>query len=346
MISEGMKDRLSPLLDALQFRDNDSQEEESAHHKDIEVVRMIDRTSHISPIDRKKEQDWVITNPTDEIFNFVFLPLREFRRNLEVYDEDGTKLNYYPNRVVEELKTRAMGRDPESWSHFREKFKQYDYDLFIQLPREKPLRPGDYRTITLSFEQAEPVQFHKLWEPGWIRGWYEHWERKFFRIPKFRGDVERYPTHHHDVIIVVVGPPGYGTSGASNVEGGDPSGTLYKNGLDDDTRVVSCRLPPPESKRYDWDLEYNLIPNNRGLMVVLVYYYLLAVSIGGISLISYFLLPDMSNTGLLKAISGGFTTSTLGLIFALDADWTHRYKILSIVPLMLHGIAWVLWQFG
>lgn len=78
-----------------------SENGQRGHHKDIQLVRVIDRTVHVSPVDREKEMDYVISNPTNEEFNFVFLPLREFKRNLRLFDEDGTQLNFYENRRVE-----------------------------------------------------------------------------------------------------------------------------------------------------------------------------------------------------------------------------------------------------
>ncbi|SDY52718.1 hypothetical protein [Halopenitus persicus] len=322
-----------------------SEYEQSGHHKDIRLVRVIDRTAHISPVDREREIDYVINNPTDKEFNFVFLPLREFKRNLQLFDEEGTKLNFYENRRVEGMIDQLKQKDPAGWGEFQEKFKEYDYKVLVQLPRERPLKPGDYRTIKTTFDQSETVSFHSISDPKWYLGWISRWEKKFFRIPTFRANVEQFPTNHHDEYIVIKGPPGYGTKGSTRREDGEPARDLYENGLDDDTRVISCRLPPAKNRRYEWDLDYDLIPNHSGLMSVLVIYLLLSIVAAVSSIILWGMFSISDPQGLIQATSGGFITATLGLIFALSAEWTNRYKILCVIPLLLHGGAWVLWQF-
>lgn len=77
----------------------------------VELVRVIDRTIHVSPTDRTKAVDFTVRNPTDESFNFLFVPLRQSERNLEVHDEDGMRLNVYPNASVEDMLERGKHRD-------------------------------------------------------------------------------------------------------------------------------------------------------------------------------------------------------------------------------------------
>lgn len=309
----------------------------------IKLVRIIDRTIHVSPTDRQKEVDFTVRNPTDDEFNYLFLPLRQFERNLKVYDEDGKRLNVYPNSEVEDMLEAVKEKDEEGYERLQERFKHAEYRLFIQLPPERPLNPGELRTIQLTFEQSDPVEFYDIQDPSIVTGWFRQWKKKFFKIPSFIADVKRLPGHSHDVFVVVVGTPGYATTGSSAHDGGKPAKEIYENGLDDDTRVLSVRLPSAEKDRYTWDLQYDLIPHNRGLMMTLAVYWAVAVVIGVISIA----LPafGLANglVGLGKTLSAGLVTSTIGLIFALDADWTDRYKMLSLIPLLLHGTAWVAW---
>lgn len=325
---------------------SEKSENNTSPQKDIQLVRVIDRTIHVSELDRQKEVDYVIRNPTDDEFNFVFLPLRQFERNLEVFDEDDSKLNVYPNRIVEDWLDNYKKIDHEGWLQVQQRFKHTDYKMLIQLPRERPLGPGEFRTITLRFEQSDSVEFHKITEPSLFRGWITRWYRKFFRIPSFIADVERFPGHPHDVFLTVIGPPGYGVKGESEHQGGEPRSELYENGLDDDTRVVSIRLPPPDSSRYSWDMRYELIPNNTGMMISLSIYLIVAVIMGIFSIFLALRGTTFGYEGLIQAVSGGLVTATLGLIFAINPEWTNRYKILSILPLLLHGGAWALWQFS
>lgn len=311
----------------------------------IELVRVIDRTIHVSPTDRRKEVDFTIQNPTDEEFNYVFLPLRQFERNLKVHDENGMQLNVYPNAYVEELLEGAKERDEEGYERLQDRFKHAEYTPFIQLPPERPLGPGELRTIQLTFEQSDPVEFYDIRAPSFLTGWIRHWDRKFFQIPSFLADVERFSEHDHDVFVVVVGTPGYRATGSSERQGEEPAEEIYENGLYDDTRVFSVRLPPADEGRYTWDLQYNLVPNSRTLMVALAGYWGIAVVLGVMSSILPILglLDGVASYGM--TLSAGVVTVTIGLIFALDADWTERYRLLSIVPLLLHAIAWVIWSF-
>lgn len=312
----------------------------------IKLVRVVDRTIHVSPTDRKKEVDFTVQNLTDQEFNFLFLPLRQFERNLKVRDEDGMRLNVYPNSYVEDILDQVKERDKEGYQRMQHRFKHADYKLFIQLPPKRPLKPGELRTIQLTFEQSDPVEFYSVLDPSFVTGWLKQWKKKFFKIPSFLADVERFPGHPHDVFIVVVGTPGYATTGSSEREGGEPAKEIYENGLDDNTRVLSVRLPPAEKRRYTWDLQYDLVPNNRTLMIALAVYWIMAVVLGVISSSLPALGLADGLVGYGKTLSAGLLTATIGLIFALDADWTDRYKLLSVLPLLLHGTAWVLWTLG
>lgn len=312
---------------------------------DIELVRVIDRTIHVSPIDRQKEVDYVISNPTDQEFNFVFLPLRQFERDLEAFDEDDRKLNIYPNRVVNGWLDKIKAIDHKSWAELQHQFKHTKYKLLIQLPRDRPIKPGDYRTITLTFEQSDAVEFHGITEPSVITGWWGKWYRKFFRIPTFVANVERFPGHPQDVFINIIGPPGYRVNGTTERTEAELARDLYENGFGDDTRVATARIPPPKDERYIWDLDYELVPNNVGLMKMLAVYLIVTLFAGGVSVVMAFEGIEIGPNNLIQSISGGFITASLGLIFALDYEWASRYRVLSVIPLLIHGIAWALWQF-
>ena len=136
--------------------DEQSGHQQNGHHKDIRLVRVIDRTVHVSPVDREREMDYVISNPTDEEFNFVFLPLREFKRNLQLFDEDGTKLNFYENRRVEEMINRLRKTDPAGWSEFQEKFKEYGYKTLGACHRKRHVRSSRVRKVCPT--QAQPCK--------------------------------------------------------------------------------------------------------------------------------------------------------------------------------------------
>lgn len=318
-----------------------SNEQDISH---IELVRVIDRTIHVSPVDRKKEVDFVVLNNSDEEFNYLYLPLREFERNLQVQDENGDLLNVYPNSKVKQWLASLKEEDKEGYERMEHRFKHADYKLYIQLPPDKPLEPGKLRTIRLTFEESDPVEFYSLTDPSILFGWLSQWEKKLFKIPSFVADIERFPGHPHDDFIVVIGTPGYAAIGASDLEGGVPEEDLYENGLDDDTRVFSVRLPPAEGRRYAGDIQYDLVPNNRTLMQGLAVYWIVAILSGVASIALLACELANGNTGVWQTISAGFVTVTIGLIFALEEDWTDRYKLLSLVPLLVHGTAWLLWN--
>ena len=311
----------------------------------IKLIRTIDRTIHVSSIDRKKEVDYVVENTSDKEYNYLFLPLEEFERNLKVYDEDGTLLNIFPNSKVKRWLEEIRKDDESKYEQIQHRFKHADYKLYIQLPPDKPLKSGDLRTIRLTFEESDPVKFYGFRTKPYILGLITNWKRKYFKIPSFVAEVERFPGHEHDEFIVVVGPPGYSAIGESNLNGDVPSDKVHTNGLEDDARVFSIRLPPAEDHRYDGNIFYDLVPHNTRLMLGLYLYWKIVIIIGlvtiGLALFNtYSMDPEIGQT-----VSAGFVTATVGLIFALKSDWADRYRILCIIPLLVHGISWILWSF-
>lgn len=310
----------------------------------IELVRVRHRTSHISSQNWQREIEYTVRNGTDEEFNYLFLPLRGFVRNLQIRDENGDLLNYFPNREVEAMLESVKDSDTKAYHQMEHRFKHADYKLFIQLSPDRPLEPGELRTVQLSLEESNPVKYYRIWDPPYVRGLLSQWEKKFFRIPTFVADAERFPGHPHDEFLIIVGIPGYSTIGESGLEGTEPTDTIYENGLDDETRVVSIRLPPAD-KRYSYDLEYDLIPNSRPLMQMLAVFWIGAVVLGATALSGSYLGWFSTYSGIGRAMSAAFLTLIVGLLFALDTEWSVRYRLLCIIPLILHATAWAIWTF-
>lgn len=308
----------------------------------IELVRIMNRMIHISPTDRKREIDYTVLNNSDEEFNFLYLPLRQFVRNLQIVDEDGTRLNYYPNFVVNNILDAIKEKDYAGYQRFQGRFKHVDYKLLIQLPPNNTLGPGELRTIRLTFEADEQVKFRRFRDSPLLRGWTKYWKRKFFNIPYFAYHGERFPGHEHDEFYVVVGAPGYSSKGEREIEGSEPKKTPYKNGLDDNTRVFQARIPPADKKRYTLKLWYDLIPNHPGLMRFLALYWVIA-TVSGVALVGLTFFGNLEMTSITSTASIAFLTFTIGLIFALDMEWADRYQILSVIPLVLHAVAWITW---
>jgi len=320
----------------------------------LELIRVIDRTDFVSPTDYDREKEFVVRNNTDEFKNYIFLPLGDFRLNLEVFDEDGTKLNYFPNDEVEDLLKEVKQDNPEEYSQIEDRFGEIKYTLFVQLPPEEPIGPGELRSIQLTFSQAEQPQYHRLWESPRVIGWITHWKRKFFRIPSFIARATRRPGRPHSELFVVEGPSEYVTVAEKSTEHADRD-KFYENGYGDDTRVLSTHLPPAQEDKYTWELNYDLIPNNTGILRLLAGYWwvamltallLFAIQIGlytgcvgteALTVAGF----TPQNTG--RSASAGLASITVGVIYALRAEWAERYRILCIVPILLHGLSWILW---
>lgn len=316
----------------------------------IELVRVIDRTIHVSPTDRKKEVDYHVRNQSDKELNFIFLHLRRFARNLQIYDEDGIQLSYYPNDEVKTMVKKAKKDNPKRHAAIKEQFDRWKYMVYIQLPPERPLGPGEMRVIRLTFEEPTVVEFDGVSDPSLLSGWCSQWEKKFFDIPSFFADVKRYCDDPHDVFVNVIGPSGYTTEGTTEYENGKPE-KVYENGLSGDARSLSIRLPPSD---YTCGLQYELTPRSRTFMLSLAVYWVIATILGTISFLFLASIPLINhlpglfplseliiNIGTTTAV--GFLTVTTGLIFALNTDWADRYKVMSIVPLLLHSMSWIMW---
>ncbi|WP_435078826.1 hypothetical protein [Halococcus sp. AFM35] len=322
----------------------------------LELIRVIDRTDFVSPTDYNREKEFVVRNNTNEPKNYIFLPLENFRLNLEVFDEDGTKLNYYPNDEVEALLEDVREDEEEEYSRIEERFGEIKYTLFIQLPPERPIGPGVLRSIQITFGQSEQPQYHRLWERPQVKGWITEWKRKFFRIPSFIARATRYPGRPHSELFVVKGPSEYVTVAEKSTNHTDRD-KFYENGYGDDTRVLSTHLPPAQDNEYTWKLTYDLIPNNTGLLLLLAGYWGAAmVSAIGLFVSQAALYPGFVESGTLtvasftpqtigRSVSAGIVSITIGVIYALRTEWAERYRILCVVPILLHGVSWILWAF-
>ena len=321
----------------------------------LELVRVIDRTDFVSPTDYDREKEFVIRNNTDEPKNYIFLPLGSFLLNLEVFDEDGKKLNYFPNDEVEALLEDIKTESEDEYSRIQERLGESKYKLFVQLPPDNPIGPDEFRTIRLTFGQSEQPQYHRLWERPWISGWITQWKQKFFRIPSFIARANRRPRRPHSEIFVVEGPSEYVTVAEKSSEHANRN-KFYENGYGSDTRVLSTHLPPAKEDDYTWSLNYDLVPNNTGLLRLLAWYWTIATGAALLLLIGiqFTLFSGLVETEILtvfgftpeltgQSISTGFLSITVGVMYALRAEWAERYRILCVIPIALHGISWILW---
>ena len=332
-------------------------EEDSDHepgHAALELVRVIDRTDFVSPTDFDREKEFVVRNDTEKEKNYILLPLGDFRINLEVYDEDKSKLNYFPNDEVEGLLESVKQENKEAYNQIQNRFGEDNYKLFVQLPPDNPIGPGELRTIRITFGQSEQPKYHRIWEKPRIVGWITHWKRKLFRIPSFIARANRKPNRSHSEFFVVEGPPEYVTV-ADKSEAHSDRDQFYENGYGTDTRVLSTHLPPAKEEGYTWNLSYDLIPNNIGLLQVLGGYWFITIAVA-FAILSIQLgiksgvigAQQLSIMGFSKGLAGrsistGIISVTAGLIYALRAEWAERYRIMSLVPILLHGISWLFW---
>jgi hypothetical protein len=322
----------------------------SEDDKQLEIVRAKDRTIHVSPTNRKKQEDYVIQNFTGVDQPFVFIPLPDFKRDLTVTDADGTILSVYPNRIVSESLDELEEANGTPSMQATELSEIRNNSIFIQFQEEKPLKTEFLRTIRLDYEQSDQVNFRNFRK---VRHGLKY---AFFDIPYFAADVQRSPDEKHDIFIIVVGTPGYKIEGKSNRTGENVEDTtgheIYENGINDNTRNLSIRLPAPKEDNYSYRVEYELIPSNRNLLFALELYWIVTAIAGVLSL--YFALrgvPQMAPlptwfqdfSGLQTAFSAGVVSGTLGIIFALKKEWADRYRILCIVIVIIHTLAWIIW---
>lgn len=169
--------------------------------------------------------------------------------------------------------------------------------------------------------------------------------------------MNRSPSEDHDIFVVIVGTPGYASTGKPTHEGENPKDTtgeeIHTNGLDDNTRNLSLRLPPPAEEEYSIQSEYSMIPNGNGLLYSLIGYWFIATIIGVFSVLvitdfvpgNWFSLLSAYD-GYQATLSAAFLTGTVGVITALRYKWTDRYRMLCIVPIVVHALAWLLWNNG
>ena len=320
----------------------------------VELVRVINRATHVSPTDRNREKEFVVRNNSNEEKTYIFLPLVEFRLNLEVYDEDGIKLNYFPNNEVNNLLDTLKETNKEAYESIEERFGGIKYKLLIQLPENRPIEPGEFRTIKITFGQSEAVQYHRIFNSPILTGWWNHWKRKFFTIPSFVARAEKSTNQTHSELFVVEGPREYATVAERSEEHADREG-FYENGYGKDTGILSTRLPPATDSDYTWELTYELIPDRRGLMRLLAGFwgvsFLTALSLcilqvlhfmGCISLTQTIFDTTFETIG--QTFSAGTLSGIVGVLYGVRSEWAERYRLLCLVPLLLHIVSWTLWH--
>ena len=328
--------------------------ESAPPHEFLELVRVVDRTTHDSTTDRNREKEFVVRNNTSKPKDLLFLPLVDFRIDLEVHDEDGTKLNFFPNDEVEEFVDELKKRDPEAHASIKEKFDDREYMLLVQLPQDNPIRPGEFRSIKLNFRQSKPVQYHRISDRPVLTGWVTHWKRKLFTIPSFVATAEKSASDSHAEFFVVEGPEEYATVADKSEKHQDKDG-FYENGYGKDTRVLSTHLPPAGDSDYTWELTYELVSDRRGLMNLLALFWWVGI-ITAVTLLTGQLLHLLGHVSLEAVLfdtqyetigetfSTGIISGFIGVIYGLRAEWTERYRILCLVPLLAHITSWTIWN--
>jgi hypothetical protein len=318
----------------------------------VELVRVINRARHISPTARTWEKEFIVRNNSEESKSYIFIPLVEFRLNLEVFDEDDTRLNYFPNSEVDELLDELRDESEEGYKKIEKRFDGIEYKLLVQLPQDNPIRPGELRTIRISFGQSEAVEYHRLSDRPWFNNYRLLWKRKLFTVPSYVARAERSPHEKHSEHFVVEGPEGYATVADSSTEYANRDG-FYELGYGRDTQVLSTRLPPPNGNGYTWKLKYELISVRRGLMKLLAVFWLVS-SITSFIILFQFLdiagcislsgkLFETSYRTIGQTFSAGLVTGLVGVIFRVRNQWASRYRILCLIPLLLHISSWALW---
>ncbi|WP_336336552.1 hypothetical protein [Haloarcula brevis] len=319
----------------------------------IELVRVVNRIKHISPTDRNREKEFIVRNNADEEKTYIFLPLVDFRLNLEVFDEDETKLNYFPNREVDNLLSELKQVDPDAHENIKNRFGGIKYKLLIQLPEDKPIKPGELRTVKITFGQSEAVKYRRISDPSLFSGWVRNWKRKFFTVPSFVARAKKLSNHTHSELFVVEGPREYSTVAEKSSKHKDRDG-FYENGYGKDTRVLSTRLPEATGGDYTWDMKYELLSDRRGLMRLLAVFWeisfftalllILAQMLHFTDFISLvFSVSGITYGAIWQTFSAGMISGIIGVVYAVRAEWAERYRILCLIPLLLHILSWTLW---
>lgn len=312
-------------------------EEDPSGPAHVKLVRVIDRTTHVSSRARTRELEFHVRNDTENEYIVLHLPLPEFVTNLKIFDEDGRRLSYYPNAEVKELLAELAKEDPEAFERFQRRFKHARYKLLIMFPVDHPLKPGSMRTIRLEFENTDPVSF-KTWS--------------LFSKPTFSATDTRLPGHGHEHFFIVVSTPDFAVEWSTRVvKGTADASKLYENGENGRTRVLSVRLPPASEGLYAWKVDYLLAPARRTTAFLLALFFYAGVVLGAALLAAPLVVGGLGweftaaakQVGL--AVSGGLAATALAVAFSLEEHWAERYKLWLALPFALNATGWFAWWF-
>lgn len=321
---------------ALMEQDPPPQGEATLGPTHISVVRVVDRTTHVSARARVREIEYQIRNGSGEDFIVLYLPLPRFAVNLRLFDEDGRRLNFYSNAEVKTILAELKAENPEAHERFEQRFKHAEYRLLVMFPQGNPLHANSMRTVRLEFENSDPVSF-KRWT--------------LFSQPSFSARDTRFPGHGHEHFFIVVGLPEYAICWKHTATGKVDQNKIHVNGENGKGRVLSIRFPPANDSPYNWEIDYTLVPARTATATLLGAFFLFA-TIGGIALLtSPFVLlgTDWEFTDAARrigvALTGGLAATTLAVGFNLADHWTERFKLLLALPFLLNAVAWFAWSF-
>jgi len=250
----------------------------------VQIIRERMWITHFSgsePERRVIAKEYTLYNPTDRDIGYLLLDTDEFFLGLRIFDSDGEELAFFPKHFLSRLLEKyleSQSLESAEKSNIQRTLSvlktQGRYFLLIQLPYDRPFRPGTIRLIKLQY--FDPQRLRSISRMVGL-----------FNTPRYQVKKEKSDEEDYDTFFFIQAPLGYKirykkeyakmNSGKqiTNKDG------FYENIYEE---VVNIRLPPTNGRSFSFRALYEVVPpTSERLFVRLTIWSL--ISMGAIMLI-------------------------------------------------------------
>jgi hypothetical protein len=307
----------------------------------LRVIRNRFIIEHLTPFKREVINEVTLLNTGAESACNVFLYRTSFMPGLEVQDSDGSILPYRPNEHTRIALEELSQRDDFYRRILEDMNNHVTYVIWIDLPEDRPIKPGDSRVIRLRYFDDR--------NPRVLR-----WFRSIFSVPRYEvlkvtPVDEDYDTHYlihapEGFLVKVHHQEAIAETHEQRRDLADVDG-LHSTKTD---RLVSLRLPHLHEEKVSLSLEYDVVLEKAERFFIGAVLSLLLGLSGLLMLLAMNVIPPVMFLGkdvsaLLRTsssvVGAGAIAANTAILALLTNPLCHRTKAWFFLALMLTVIA-------
>src|SRR2546427_2156879 len=139
------------------------------------ILRYRTIITHATPTQREVTEELTLYNDSDKAVGEIILHGPRYRPGMNITDQDGCILGFFPNNVVRDLLKQSGDKDDAKLLQQIERHEKYIQ--WITLPKDRRIEPGNTRVIRISYTDAT--------RPGRTL---DSASKLLFNIPEFKVD--------------------------------------------------------------------------------------------------------------------------------------------------------------